>query len=40
MKRKGFTRITKREWYNAGGFANSKCVRIERGGSWQYWISK
>jgi hypothetical protein len=31
-------RITKREWYALGGFANSKCWRRERRGVWQYFI--
>jgi hypothetical protein len=33
------TRVTKREWYDAGGFANSKCYRkADKLGRWQYFI--
>ena len=32
----GSVRITKREWYARGGFANSRCWRRERRGVWQY----
>lgn len=32
----GYERIRKRAWYLNGGFANSRCVRRMRGGSWQY----
>lgn len=31
-------RITKREWYNKGGFANSRLYRKQRAdGAWSYW---
>ena len=34
---KGSTRITKREWYAKGGFANSKLWRRQaNNGAWQY----
>jgi hypothetical protein len=33
-------RTTKREWYNRGGFANSKLFRKQsRGGAWRYYIA-
>lgn len=35
----GYRRVTKREWYEAGGFRNSRCVRVTRGGRWAYFIS-
>lgn len=31
-------RITKREWYDAGGFENSSLFRQQsRGGAWRYY---
>lgn len=32
----GYTKITKRAFYNAGGFANTRCVRVTRGRAWAY----
>lgn len=32
----GYTRISKRTFYNAGGFANPRNVRVTRDGSWAY----
>jgi predicted enzyme related to lactoylglutathione lyase len=32
----GYMRISKRGWYRAGGFAESRCVRVTRGKSWAY----
>jgi hypothetical protein len=32
----GYMKLTRRNWYNAGGFAESRCVRRMRGGAWQY----
>jgi len=33
-------RITKKAWYDAGGFANSDLFRLQsRGGSWRYYIN-
>lgn len=32
----GYIRISKRDWYANGGFANSRCVRVQRGRSWAY----
>lgn len=33
-------RITKAEWYNRGGFANSTLFRKQsRGGAWRYYVS-
>lgn len=29
-------RISKRDFYLNGGFANSRCVRVTRGSSWAY----
>ncbi len=35
----GARRVTKREWYDLGGFANSKCFRKQaRSGAWQYFV--
>lgn len=32
-------KVTKRTWYNAGGFANSRCFRRQKKGSgWAYYI--
>jgi hypothetical protein len=32
-------RVTKQEWYDAGGFANSNCFRkADKRGVWQYFI--
>lgn len=37
----GSYRVTKREWYHAGGFANSQCWRRQtKNGGWQYWIRR
>lgn len=34
----GSTRITKTEWYDQGGLANSRLWRRQkRGGAWQYY---
>lgn len=33
----GYMRLSKRNWYNAGGFAESRCVRVSRGHSWAYY---
>ena len=32
------TRVSKREWYELGGFRNSRCFRRQRG-SWQYFYA-
>lgn len=33
-------RITKREWYDRGGFANSALFRLQsRGGAWRYYVN-
>lgn len=38
MRRNGSIRITKQEFYNLGGFANSNLYRIgTRNGSWKYY---
>lgn len=34
----GYTRITKEEFYRLGGFANTRCVRVQRGRSWAYFF--
>jgi hypothetical protein len=35
----GSRRVTKREWYGAGGFENSLCWRRQsRNGAWQYFM--
>jgi hypothetical protein len=34
-------RVTRAEWYAAGGLENSRCWRRQRkGGAWQYFILK
>lgn len=33
----GYMRMTKRAWYRAGGFAESRCVRVTRGGAYAYY---
>lgn len=38
MQRERKERITKVEWYNLGGFANSDLFRRQsRGGAWRYY---
>lgn len=38
MQRERKERITKAEWYELGGFANSKLFRKQsRGGAWRYY---
>jgi len=38
MQRERKERITKAEWYELGGFANSKLFRKQsRGGAWLYY---
>jgi len=33
------TRVSKSEWYAAGGFANSRCYRkADSRGAWRYYI--
>lgn len=33
-------RITKTEWYDLGGFANSSLFRLQsRGGAWRYYVN-
>jgi hypothetical protein len=32
----GYKQVTKREFYNRGGFSNFRCVRVQRGNSWAY----
>lgn len=34
----GYTRIGKRDFYNLGGLANTRCVRVTRGRSWAYFL--
>lgn len=31
-------KVSKREWYARGGFANSRCVRKARHGVWSYYV--
>ena len=38
--RTGSTRVTKREWYDAGGLANPRCYRKQVSGSWLYFIQQ
>lgn len=34
-------RVTKVEWYDLGGFENSKLFRLQsRGGAWRYYICR
>lgn len=33
---RGYKRISRRLFYYAGGFSNSRCVRVTRGGRWAY----
>lgn len=40
MQRERKKRITKREWYNLGAFANRNLFRKQsRGGAWRYYIA-
>lgn len=34
----GYTRINRKTFYAYGGFANPRCVRVERGKAWAYFI--
>jgi len=34
----GSRKVTKRQWYAAGGFANPLCWRRDRGRGWEYFI--
>ena len=35
----GSQRVTKRHWYDVGGFANPRCWRRQRKGrGWEYYI--
>ena len=35
----GWKEVTKKEWYCAGGFKNSTCIRkATKNGNWQYYI--
>lgn len=36
----GYKRVTKRQWHDAGGFKNARCVRTQRGDRWAYFIAK
>lgn len=37
---KTYRRVTRREWYDLGGFANSRCWRrARRNGVWQYFVN-
>lgn len=39
IRAKGSKRVTRKEWYAAGGFANSACWRrADKRGVWQYFI--
>lgn len=38
VRRVGSRRVSKAEWYEAGGFANSLCWRREVSGRWIYYI--
>jgi hypothetical protein len=40
MQRERKKRITKREWYDRGGFENSALFRKQsRGGAWRYYVN-
>ena len=32
----GYEKISRRAFYAAGGFANTRCVRVMRGRAWAY----
>jgi hypothetical protein len=32
-------RVTKRQWYKAGGFKNPNCFRKHTGRAWTYWMT-
>lgn len=34
----GYEQITKKAFYAAGGFSNSRCVRVQRGKCWAYYF--
>lgn len=34
----GFLRVSRRRWYDLGGFANPRCVRRSIGAYWRYFI--
>lgn len=33
---RGYTKVTKEEFYLSGGFSNSRYVRVTRDGDWAY----
>lgn len=38
MTRSHSLRITKREWYDLGGFKSTNCWRRQRGSCWAYYV--
>ena len=39
MAKVDWVRVTKKEWYDRGGFTNSKCFRKQsRNGAWRYYM--
>lgn len=32
-------RVSKRRWYDLGGFCNSACWRRQVGGAWHYYVN-
>lgn len=36
----GYERISKKDFYHNGGFANTRCVRVTRGRSWGYFFRR
>lgn len=38
MARIGHLKVSKRDWYLNGGFANWRCWRRMRHGAWQYFM--
>jgi hypothetical protein len=32
----GYTRITRKQFYDGGGFSNPRMVRVQRGHAWAY----
>lgn len=36
----GSDRVTKRHWYDLGGFANPRCWRRHVAGIWRYYVRR
>lgn len=37
MKKNNYRKLTKKQWYDLGGFANPSLFRRDRGRGWEYY---